>query len=389
MERTQIASFTNTITGEILGESAVVTEDLSNIVDVGTALFNANAVDRYVKALVNQIGKIIFDDRVYKGSTPSIMRDAWEWGSVAEKIRVDMPEATENESWELINGESYDPNIFYQPTVEAKFYNKRVTFEIPMSFTERQVKESFQNATQYSSFISMLFNAVEKAITVRLDALITRAIANLIGDTVYDDIPSGTYTGAGGVKCVNLLYDYNQIADTPLDVEEALTNPDFIRYACYVIGQYTDRLAKISTLFNIGGKEKFTPAEYLHVITLSAFDKAATVYLQSDTYHKDLVSLPAGREVVPYWQGSGTDYAFEDVSNVNVTTSNSHSVDIDGVIAVMFDREAIGVACLDRRTTSAYNAKAEFYTNFNKVDAGYWNDENENFVVFYIAEANA
>ena len=151
----QIYELVNAATSEILGESAVVAEDLSNVVDIGTEIFNANAVDNYVRSLVNHIGRVIFVNRPYAGNVPSVLMDGWEYGSVLEKITADLPEATENESWELTNGESYDPNIFYKPTVSAKFFNKRVTFEIPMSFTERQVKESFSNATQLNGFLSM------------------------------------------------------------------------------------------------------------------------------------------------------------------------------------------------------------------------------------------
>ena len=146
MQVNQIYQIMNSVTGEILGESAVLTEDLTNIVDIGTAIFNASAVDNYVKSLVNHIGRVIFVNRPYSGNVPSVLMDSWEYGSVLEKINAELPDATENESWELANGTSYDPNVFYKPVVAAKFFNKRVTFEIPMSFTERQVKESFSNA---------------------------------------------------------------------------------------------------------------------------------------------------------------------------------------------------------------------------------------------------
>ena len=130
MEVVQIRNLVNNATSEVLGQSDIVKEDLSNIVDVGTQIFNAEAVDRYVRSLVNQIGKIIFVSRPYRGGVPSVLMDAWEFGSVLEKITVDLPEASENESWELTDGASYDPNIFYKPKVSAKFFNKKVTFEV-------------------------------------------------------------------------------------------------------------------------------------------------------------------------------------------------------------------------------------------------------------------
>ena len=312
--------------------------------------------------------------------------DGWEFGSVLEKITCDLPEATENETWELENGTSYDPNIFYQPSVSAKFFNKRVTFEIPLSFTEKQVRESFSNAAQLNGFISMLYNAVDKSLTVKIDGLIMRTINNMIGETVYTEYTGGTYTGSSGVRAVNLLYLYNQFASPTITAANALKTPEFIRFAIYTIGLYADRMTKISTLFNVGGKDRFTPVDLQHIVLLSDFEKAARVYLYdaNGQFNTEGLALPTKAETVPYWQGSGTTYAFSDVSKINVVTSGNHTVELDGILGVIFDRDALGVCCVDRRTTTAYNAKAEFYTNFAKYDAGYFNDLNEQFVVFFI-----
>lgn len=386
MKVTQLHELVNTTMQEVLGESAVVNEDLTNVVDLGNEIINTDNLDHYVKKLVNHIGKVVFVNRVYNGSAPSVLMDSWEFGSILEKISADMPEAQENDTWNLVDGQSYDDDIFYQPKVSAKFFNSRITFEIPMSFTERQVKESFSNATQLNGFISMLVTSVENAMTVKLDSLVMRTINNMIAETLLNDLTTeeGTLdTTAGTVKAVNLLADYNARYGGALTKDEAVTDPDFIKYASYVIGLYTDRISKISTLFNVGGKARFTPANQLHLVLLSEFAKASTVFLESDTFNDANVKLP-NFETVPYWQGSGEGYGFTETSSIDVTT-DSGTVQVDGIIGVMFDRQAIGITNLDRRVTSNYNAKAEFYTNYYKFDAGYYNDLNENFVVFFVA----
>ena len=388
MEVKQIYPLVNGAVQEVLGETAVVNEDLSNLVDLGDQVFNAGALDRYVKALVNHIGRVIFVNRAYRGGAPSVLMDGWEFGSVLEKVQADMPDATENESWELEDGASYDPNIFYQPKVSAKFFNKRVTFEIPVSFTEKQVMQSFSNVMQLNGFISMLYNNVDKAMTVRIDALIMRTIDNMIGETVHSEYTDGTgYATKSGIRAVNLFYLYKQrYADTTLTAETAPTDPSFIRFASMTMKNYIKRLAKMSTLFNVGGKERFTPADLLHVVMLADFESAAETYLYDGEgqFRVDNIRLP-GADTVPYWQGSGTDYAFSSVSGINVKTSDNNTVELTGILAVMFDRDALGVSNLDRRVTTNYNPKAEFYTNFYKFDAGYFNDLNENFVVFFVA----
>lgn len=384
MEVKQIYTLMNSVTNEVLGKSDIVAEDLQNVVDIGTEIFNQNAVDNYVKSLVNHIGKVVFVNRPYAGNVPSVLMDGWEFGSVLEKIQADIPEAQENESWELTDKKEYKQDIFYKPSVSTKFFNKRVTFEVPMSFTERQVKESFSSAEQLNGFLSMLYNAVEKSMTVKIDSLIMRTINNMIAETINSDYAGTTsdLTTKSGVKAVNLLHLYNTKFNKQLTSEECITDKDFIRFAVYTISLYKDRLSKLSTLFNVGGKERFTSSEYLHIILLSDFTAGVTAYLQSDTFNKELVSLPAF-ESVPYWQGSGEDYSFSKTSDIHVTCSSGEEITVSGVLGVMFDRDALGVSNLDRRVTTNYNAKAEFYNNYYKFDAGYFNDLNENFVVFF------
>lgn len=408
MEVKQIYELINKVSGEVLGKTDIVREDLTGIVDLGKEVFNQSAVDNYVKSLVNHIGKVIFVNRPYAGKVPSVLMDAWEFGSVLEKISADVPEAEENDTWDLKDGTEYKQDVFHKPTVTAKFFNSKVTFEVPVSITERQVKESFSNAAQLNGFISMIYAAVEKSMTIKADALIMRTINNMIAGTVLadavafggsaSDLTSADLSSASTARCVNLLKLYNDkyFPATPaqgdgeptpnpdaLTAAKAITDPDFIRFASYVMGTYADRLQSISTVFNVGKKERFTPKDMLHVVLLSDFAKAAQTYLYSDTFNRGDVLLPQA-ETVPFWQGSGQNYDFASTGHIKVKETGGKDVEITGVLGVMFDRDALGVCNLDRRVTTNYNAKAEFFNNYYKFDAGYFNDTNENFVVFFI-----
>lgn len=406
MEVKQIYQIIKEVSGEVLGKTNIVQEDLTGIVDLGEEVFNQSAVDNYVKSLVNHIGKVIFVNRPYAGKAPSVLMDAWEFGSVLEKISADVPEAEENDTWDLKDGTEYKQDVFHKPTVTAKFFNSKVTFEVPVSITERQVKESFSNAAQLNGFISMIYAAVEKSMTIKADALIMRTINNMVAETVLadavafggteGDLTKANLSKASTARCVNLLKLYNDKyspatpeSPTPtpnpnaLTAAKAITDPDFIRFASYVMGTYADRLQSISTVFNVGGKERFTPKDMLHVVLLSDFAKAAQTYLYSDTFNRGDVLLPQA-ETVPFWQGSGKNYDFASTGYIKVKESGGKDVEIRGVLGVMFDRDALGVCNLDRRVTTNYNAKAEFFNNYYKFDAGHFNDTNENFVVFFI-----
>lgn len=393
----QIYQIINGVSSEVLGKTDIVQADLTGIVDLGTEVFNQGTVDNYVKSLVNHIGKVVFVNRPYAGKVPSVLMDAWEFGSVLEKISADVPEAKENNTWDLTDGTSYDQDVFHKPTVTAKFFNSKVTFEVPVSITERQVKESFSSPAQLNGFISMIYAAVEKSMTIKMDALVMHTINNMIAETILADATAFGATAEGDMtkadlasgsttRCVNLLKLYNDKTGTTtkLTAAKAITDPDFIRFASYVMGTYADRMQSISTLFNVGKKERFTPKDMLHVVLLSDFAKAAQTYLYSDTFNRGDVLLPKA-ETVPFWQGSGTAYDFDSIGKINVKESKGGKpVTVTGVLGVMFDRDALGVCNLDRRVTTNYNAKAEFFNNYYKFDAGYFNDTNENFVVFFI-----
>ena len=377
----QVYSIMNAVTQTTLGENEVLAEDLSNIVDIGNSIMNVAGIENYVRSLTDHIGKTIFVNRAYSGSVPSVLMDGWEFGSILEKVTYDdLPEATENESWKLENGKSYDVNVFTQPKASAKFFNKRVTFEVPMSFAERQVKSAFDNAAQLNSFFSMIYNAIDKSMTVKVDGLVSRTINNMIGETLVN--------GAGTVKAVNILKMYNEKFGTRLTANNCIYDPEFIRYASLVIGLWSDRLTKLSTLFNVGGKDRFTSKDLQHIVLLSEFEAYAKAYLYSDTYHKEFTALP-NAEKVAYWQGSGTNYDFASTSKIHVTASSGDEVEQSGILGIIFDRDALGVSNLDRRVTTNYNAKGEFFNNWYKFDAGYFNDLNENFVVFYVADVAA
>ena len=390
MDITQVATLVNSVNQEIIGESAILNEDLSNVVDVGKAIFDATSYDKYVNALVDHIGRVIFVDRKYSGELASLYRDNWEYGAVMEKIYVtDLPVAVENDTYKLVNGNSYDPNVFTQPSVAAKFYNKKTTFEVDLSIADIQVRSAFDSATQLNAFISMLMNSVDTAINIRLEGLSERVINTLIANTFYDDIPDLDYSKTG-VKAVNLLKLYNdQFTSAPLTVADCIYNAEFIRFAALVMGRYTERLKKVSTLFNCGGLVRFTPADKQHVILLSDFAAAAGAYLQSDTYHNEFTALPKA-VTVPYWQGSGTAYDFDSISKVHIDivdpsdATKTIEVELGGVLGVVFDHDAAGITNDKRRVTSNYNAKAEFTNMFYKQDANYFVDLNENAVVFFV-----
>lgn len=386
MKVTQIAELLNSIVPEEIGRVTVANEDLTGLVDMGGNIESVYGLDNWVEALVDRIGRMVFVNRPYSGSAPGVLMDGWEYGSVLAKVMpTKLLEAEENESWELRDGASYDENIFTKIAVSAKFYNSKVAWEIPISIAKMQVQESFTSATEMNSFVSMIYTWVENSLTVKVDSLIRRTVNNFIGETVYADYQGAELKTKSGQRAINLLKLYNDSTGEELTAEKAIDSPAFIRYAVLTMSNYMDYLADMSVKYNVGGQPRFTPKADQRVIMLSQFKNAANVYLQSDTFHNEYTALP-GADTVTYWQGTGNGAdTFADRSTIDIKTSAGNSVKVTGVIAFIRDRNALGVNNFNRRVTSKWNAKAEFWNEWHKSEGQYFNDLNENGVVFFVA----
>jgi hypothetical protein len=225
---------------QVTGAELVVNEDLSNLVDVGKAVLDYTGAsntnkDSFVRSLIDQVGRIMMVDRTYASQAPNILMDEWDYGSVLEKVRCEAPDARDNATWDLFNypyegGDAYpDPFELSKPSVAAKFFNSKATYEVPITIVDTQLREAFQSAEQLSSFVAMIENRIRMKMTLCNDALIMATINNLIGQK------------AARGRIVNLLTLYNagpNAGGTPLTAAAALTDKEFLRFASKTIAQY-------------------------------------------------------------------------------------------------------------------------------------------------------
>ena len=386
MQVNQIYDVVNKATEQYVGESVVLKEDLTNVVDFGVALFKNTDVDNYVKSLVDVIGRVVFVDNVYKSRAPDVSMNAWEYGSVMQKIEAELPEAVINESWALVDKKSYDQDIFNKPKVSNKFFNNKLAFDIDVSFTDKQIKSSFHNANNLNAFISMIVTSINNSMTIKVDSLIMRTINSMISSTVFDGygtvVAAADYGKKSTSKAVNLLKLFNSAKGTSLTAAKCLSDSEFLKFACYNIELYKHRLGVMSTLFNVGKTEKFTSVENLKTVLLSEYKLSVDSMLLSSVYNESYIKNTY-TDVVSFWQGSGLNYDFQDTSAINVDVSG-HSTNLTGIIAIVFDKTSCAVCNSDYRVTTHHNARAEFYNNFYKFESSYFSDLNENFVVFFV-----
>lgn len=400
MNYKQIGLILNDVFDEIIGEDAQVAEDLSNIVEVGERITGASVwgdkFDNYVKKLIDRVGKVIFRENKMALQHLPIFKDSWEFGSIAEKIRVEAPETIEDQTFEVWDISSYDPSDIFTPVlpeVSAKFFNNSTTFAIKITIPKRQLKSAFTSASEMSRFISLIENSIKQKLAIDLLALEYRTEANLIAEKFKSGNPH---------SLCNLLYEW--LRDVPQAASiygnyskpsDVLTDPYFLRYANMRIGMYRDFIKKPSKLYADGGYINTTADDEQTLLLITDFDKALDTWLYSMNRHNDFVEL-TGYSSVPYWMSGGDTDGYDVRSSIKAIPASEGRqqatpdprlvVEMDDILGVLHDYRASAVTCEhhDVESINVPNNRTINYWYF--ADANYINDTDENVVVFYLSE---
>ena len=376
----QIYDIVNTVAAQAYGESAISTVDTSSFIALGDSVISSDTNrDRFLNTLFDRIGRTIFSVREYEISDRDLVRKPFEYGCILQKIYVDLPEAKINNSWN-IGENNYTPEFapVIKPVVKQKLFDRIATWEIDVTVPDKILKTAFTNETSMAVFIDAIFVAMENMMRIAMENNINLTRASFIARKIHNGKPCGAR---------NLLAEYNTLIApaTPLTVNNCRRDLDFLKYASQQITLWSDRIVRMSTLFNDEeGYKRHTPKSEQVLDVLSDFASDVDTYLQSDTFHNELTKLPYFK-TVPYWQGEGESYSFADTSKIDIQLDENTTVTQTGIIAVLFDYEAMGVTITDRRTTTERNNHDEYTNYYNKADIGYFNDLSENGIVFYIA----
>ena len=375
----QIYSILNDVAKQTFGTSAINVVDTASFISLGNAILKSDTdTENFLNKLTDRIAKTVYSVRNYSGVNKNMLRENFEYGAIVQKIHVSMPEAKENKAWE-IGTEGYTPTYapVIKPQVSQKLFNKIATWEIDVTIPDFMLKTAFLNETSMATFIDAIFTAMNNAMQICHDNNANLIRANFIGNILHKN---------KSTQAINLLHEYNTLTNAGLTVANCMRDIDFLKYATMQINLWTKRMSVMSTLFNDDGNTKFTDKDNLVIDVLQDFASATATFLEADTYHKELVSLPMYNEVA-YWQGSGQTFAFADTSKINVKIDAENTVEKSGIIAVAYDYLAIGTTINQPRTTTERNNKDEYTNYYNKANIGCFNDLGENGIVFYIAES--
>lgn len=376
----QIFNIVNDTAKQTFGETAITVVDTSTLVALGNEVLKSDEnTENFTNTLVDRIGKTIFSTRAYTtDNNEGMVREPFEYGCILQKIYVDLPDAKENNSWD-IGKENYTPTFapVIKPKLEQKLFNKQSTWEIDVTIPDFMFRTAFTSPTEMAVLIDAIFTAMENTMQIALENNKNLTRANFIASKLHSNKPCGA---------INLLHLYNTLTNQTLTVDACMRDLGFLKWSTQQINLWAKRLSKMSTLFNDEGYKRFTPQSDLIVNVLQDYDSAINSYLQSDTYHNEMTKIASSYSTVPYWQGSGLNYAFEDTSKITVKIDAETTITETGILAVVYDRDAMGVTITERRGATQRNNKDEYTDYFNKATYGYFNDLSENGIVFYVKE---
>ena len=374
----QIFNIVNDVAKQTFGEKAISVVDTSTLVALGDAVLKSDEnTENFTNTLVDRIGKTVFSTRAYTtDNAEGMVREPFEYGCILQKIYVDLPDAKENNSWEIGKG-NYTPTFapVIKPTLKQKLFNKQTTWEIDVTIPDFMLRTAFTSATEMAVLIDAIFTSMENMMQIALENNKNLTRANFIASKLHSNKPCGA---------INLLNLYNTLTSQTLTVDACMRDLGFLKWSTQQINLWAKRLSKMSTLFNDEGYKRFTPQSDLIVNVLQDYDSAINSYLQSDTYHNEMTKIASSYSTVPYWQGSGLNYTFDDTSKIDVKIDETTTITESGIIAVLYDRDAMGVTITERRGTTQRNNKDEYTDYFNKATYGYFNDLSENGIVFYV-----
>lgn len=372
----QIYALVNETAKESIGEKAIAVKDVSTLIALGDSVLASNTdTENFLNTLVDRIARTVFSVRQYESDTEGMVRHPFEFGCIVQKIYVDLPEAKENNSWE-IGKDGYTP-VFapvIKPTAKQKLFNGITTWEVDVTIPDYMLRTAFTNETSMATFIDAIFTAMDNMMALALENNANLTRASFIARKIHGAKPCGA---------INLLHEYNTLTNASLTVESALMNAEFLAWASRSINLWVKRMSKMSVLFNEENYKRHTPKDKLVVNLLQDFTSACDTFLGANTFHDELVKLPM-YDSVAYWQGAGTSFEFNDTSAINIKIDETTTVAKTGIIGVIYDYEAMGVTLNERRSTSERNNHDEYTNYYNKANIGYFNDMSENGIVFYL-----
>lgn len=369
----QIYDIVNSVNKQTMGLADLTVVDEQGLISLGqTILTTSGLADTWLNSLAQRIGRTIISFREYKSKYSDMVLDSMQWGNIVQKIKVSMPEATEDESYSLVNGESVDMYKVANPTVKQTFFTSETPYQFYVTVKRNQLEEAFTSEGAMNGFIGAIYGEVQNAIELSLESLARNCINNFIGEKFKSQ------------KTINLLAMYNTETGKTLTVNTCLHDKEFLAYCVSRINLYSKYMENMSSEYNDGSQTRHTPKSLQHLRVLEDFESRLETVVQYQAFRDNYVKLN-NYHTTSFWQ------SIKKPDEINVKhASDGKPAHYTGIVAVLYDRDALGLYKKDSwNSTTPFNSAGGYYNTYYHHKELYFNDLSENFVVFVIANVSA
>ena len=369
----QIYDIVNSVNNQTMGLTDLTVVDEQGLISLGQTVLTTNGLaDTWLNSLAQRIGRTIISFREYKSKYSDMVLDSMQWGNIVQKIKVSMPEATEDESYSLVDGQSVDMYKVSNPEVKQTFFTSETPYQFYVTVKRNQLEEAFTSEGAMNGFIGAIYGEVQNAIELSLESLARNCINNFIGEKFKSK------------KTINLLDMYNTETNKKLTVATCLHDKDFLAYCVSRINLYSKYMENMSTEYNDGTQTRHTPKSLQHLRVLEDFESRLETVVQYQAFRDNYVKLN-NYHTTSFWQSIKKP----DAINVKLD-SDSTPAHFTGILAVLYDRDALGLYKKDSwNSTTPFNSAGGYYNTYYHHKELYFNDLSENFLVFVIADVSA
>lgn len=366
----QIYDIVNSVNSQTMGVTNLTVVDEQGLISLGQTVLTTNGLaDTWLNSLAQRIGRTIISFREYKSKYSDMVLDSMQWGNIVQKIKVSMPEATEDESYALVDGKSIDMYKVANPKVTQSFFTTETPYQFFVTIKREQLEEAFTSEQSMNGFIGAIYGEVQNAIELSLESLARNCINNFIAERIKSNKAE-----------FNLLEMYNTETNKTLTTTTCLYDKEFLAFCVSRINLISKYMENMTKIYNDGTQTRHTPKSLQHLRVLEDFESRLETVVQYQAFRDGYVKLN-NYHTTSFWQ------SIKNPSTINIKpSSGGTAIEQDYILAVLYDRDALGLYKKDSwNSTTPFNSAGGYYNTYYHHKELYFNDLSENFVVFYIA----
>lgn len=394
------------------------------LTDIGNTIQNFQpALDMVFQSLIDQLGKIVIDQRLYVADLPDIFVDPIEWGGFVEWVRVGLADVMDDPMWnpDIWQKNYNDPipvggtdtvgggkaharkmaeiaHATYLPKVRAKVYKEGKAIMVALSRYKNQMFTAFKSWDEQNRFESALLNAVTNTLRLKAKCFAMGTIMTAMGSAIALN------------HSYNLLQEAHNrgIATTITTASGALNDDKFKAFALEFIQNTKDNMREMTASYNDGVDPTFTPSEDNRLLLNAQFANNLKYSIRANTFNEALLGIGDYKKVAT-WQAINdtgvSTFDFDTVTSIyldgtacnnlgltpNVDPETEGGTDytnykLSNVLAFMYDRQGIGVTLDKQTTTTQYSAPEDKINTFWHGLFNYVVNTAYNMAVFYVAD---